>query len=98
MLLADAEELLADEAMLSAYAEAMAGNTTATLAIDATRIADEEQAAAELTALVERTGLAARSDVDLLAVIGHRDEVQQARLHTGAAGYYRRVPAHARRR
>ena len=90
VLVADAEELLADEAMLSAYAEAMTGNTIATLAIDATRIADEEQAAAELTALVERTGLADRSDVDLLAVLGHRDEVQQARLHTGAAGYYRR--------
>ena len=91
VFVADAEELLADETMLSAYAEAMTGNTTATLAIDATRIADEEQAAAELTALVERTGLADRSDVDLLAVLGHRDEVQQARLHTGAAGYYRRA-------
>ena len=88
--MADAEELLADEAMLSAYGEAMTGKTTATLAIDATRIADEEQAAAELTALVGRTGLAERSDIDLLAVLGHRDEVQHARLHTGAAGYYRR--------
>ena len=44
VLVADAEELLADEAMLSAYAEAMTGNTTATLAIDATRIADEDKA------------------------------------------------------
>jgi hypothetical protein len=88
---ADAEELLADEAMLSAYGEAMTGTTTATLAIDATRIADEEQAAAELTDLVRRTGLAERSDIDLLAVTGQRDEVQHARLHTGAAGYYRRA-------
>ncbi len=91
VFVADAEELLADEAMLSAYAEAMTGNTKATLAIDATRIDDEEQAAAELTALVERARLADRSDVDLLAVLGNRDEVQQARLHTGAAGYYRRA-------
>jgi hypothetical protein len=91
VFVADAEELLADEAMLSAYGEVMTGTTTATLAIDATRIADEEQAGAELTDLVGRTGLAERPDIDLLAVTGQRDEVQQARLHTGAAGYYRRA-------
>lgn len=90
VFVADAEELLADEAMLPAYGEAMAGSTKATLAIDGTRLGDEQQAAAELTDLVQRAGLAERTDVDLLAVLGDRDEVQHARLHTGAAGYYRR--------
>jgi glycosyltransferase involved in cell wall biosynthesis len=89
VVLSDAEELLADEAMLDAYAEAMAGVADTTLAIDATRMS-EDVAASELRALVTRRGLAERDDLDLLAVLGKLDEVQHHRLHNRTTAYFRR--------
>lgn len=90
VVLADFEELVAEETMLAAYAESMAG-ANVTLAIDATRVADAHSGATELQALVERAGLVERSDVDLLGVVGRQDAIQHARLHEGAAAYYRRA-------
>ena len=89
VILADAEELLADDELLRSYARELAGLQDTTLAIDATRL-PPESAGEQLTALVERCGLTERTDVDLLAVVGRRDAAQQYRMHAGATAYYRR--------
>jgi glycosyltransferase involved in cell wall biosynthesis len=89
VILADAEELLAADDLLRTYAAVMAGSDLATLAIDASRL-PEAQATDELTALVARCDLQARSDIDLLAIVGERDQIQKQRMHAGLTAYYRR--------
>jgi glycosyltransferase involved in cell wall biosynthesis len=89
VVLADAEELLADDQLLETYAREMGGLSNTTLAIDATRL-PQDSAGELLTALVARCGLADRSDVDLLAVVGERDVTQRYRMHATATAYYRR--------
>jgi hypothetical protein len=74
---------------LRTYAAVMAGSDLATLAIDASRL-PEAQATDELTALVARCDLQARSDIDLLAIVGERDQIQKQRMHAGLTAYYRR--------
>jgi hypothetical protein len=89
VVLADAEELLGDDALLLDYAAVMSGLPDVTLAVDATRL-PEEEAATGLTELVSRCGLDQRNDIDVLAVVGERNVIQQYRLHAGATAYYRR--------
>ena len=89
VVLADAEELLEDDGMLLAYADALSGSELTTLAIDASRV-PADTAASELEALVERCGLGEREDIDLLAVIGPQDAAQRHRMLSGAHALYRR--------
>ncbi|HZU40274.1 MAG TPA: glycosyltransferase [Solirubrobacteraceae bacterium] len=87
VVIVDAEELLAgDEAML-AYAQAMRGSELITLAIDATRL-EPEAAARELHGLVERCELGGREDIDLLAVVGPCDAAQRHRMEAGVHARY----------
>ena len=90
VMLGDAEELLGADEMLDAYAEAIRGSTQVTLAIDATRMPQDE-VVAQLSALVGRRGLQARDDVDLLVVVGQRDPIAREHLHRGTVAYYRRA-------
>jgi hypothetical protein len=87
VVLADAEALLAQETMLAAYAQAMEGATSVSLAIDATRL-DSGIAARELAALVERLGLSNREDLDLLAVTGPLEPYDLRRLEQGVDARY----------
>jgi hypothetical protein len=83
---ADAAELLAQPALLSAYADAMAGLPGVTLAVDASDLAPDAAAAA-LGALVSDAGLGDDS-VDVLAVLGPLDEVGRARFAAGTHARY----------
>jgi len=76
VILADAEDLLADESLLAEYASIVSGRHDISLAIDATRMPVGE-ASCELTMLVERCGLADSEDVDLIAVVGELDPSQR---------------------
>ena len=88
VVLVDAEELLASDAMIRAYARAVRGSELVTLAIDSTRLS-AEAATRELHALIERCDLASRADLDLLAVVGPSDEVQCDQMRRGAHARYR---------
>jgi hypothetical protein len=76
IILVDAEALLADERLLADYASFVAGREDITLAIDASRM-PEQAASAQLTALVERCGLAGSNEVDMIAVVGELDPSQR---------------------
>jgi glycosyltransferase involved in cell wall biosynthesis len=86
--LADAEDLLSDDALLSAYAGAVAGIEGITLAIDATRLS-AQSAAQELQALVARCGLADRDDIAMVAVVGQRSEAERQQMLRRAHARYR---------
>jgi hypothetical protein len=88
VVLVDAEELLASDAMIRAYAQAVRGSELVTLAIDSTRLS-AEAAARELHALIERCDLAGRADLDLLAVVGPSDGLQCDQMRRGAHARYR---------
>jgi hypothetical protein len=95
IVLADAEELLASEEMLRAYADAVAGvggSPSVTLAIDASRL-PAETAEQQLVGLVERCGLHERHDVALAAVIGPQPPDQRRRMLQAAHALYRRDEA-----
>ena len=77
VVLADAEDLLADDETLAAYARAVTGLDGVSLAIDATRL-PSDAAQSDLRALVERCGLADRDDLDLIAIVG---ELEASQLH-----------------
>lgn len=87
--LVEAEELLAGDDMLLAYAEALAGSDRVTLAIDATRL-PAELAGTQLQELVERCELETRDDIELFAVVGTRDGAERHRLMAGVGALYRR--------
>jgi glycosyltransferase involved in cell wall biosynthesis len=87
--LVEAEELLAGDDMLLAYAEALAGSDRVTLAIDATRL-PAELAGAQLQELVERCELETRDDIELFAVVGTREPSERHRLMAGVGALYRR--------
>jgi GT2 family glycosyltransferase len=93
---ADARELLADPALLTAYGRAMADTPWVTLAIDASEL-PPESAAETLADLADEVGLADDDSVDLLAVLGPLDAVGRARLAAGTHATYGpgRVPAPA---
>jgi Glycosyl transferase family 2 len=91
VVLVDAEELLASDGMMLAYAEALGGSELVTLAVDSTRL-PAEVAGRGLRALVERCGLGSRDDLDLLAVLGPCDEAQRWRMRSGAHAYYSAAP------
>jgi hypothetical protein len=84
---ADASELLADPALLTAYGREMAGVGAVTLAIDASAL-DPATAADVVGALVSDVGLADDDDLDLLAVVGPLDVVGRARLAAGTHARY----------
>jgi hypothetical protein len=93
--LVDAEDLLAGDGLLVAYASELAGATDATLAIDASRLPPQEAVSA-LRAAIERCGLVGREDVHLLAVVGELHDAQRRRMLAGAQARYRAdAAAHA---
>ena len=92
IVLADAEELLASEEMLRAYADAVGGPESVTLAIDASRL-PVDTAEQLLVGLVERCGLDKRDDVALAAVIGPQEPGQRQRMLEAAHALYRRDEA-----
>jgi hypothetical protein len=87
VLLADAEDLLADDRLLTAYAEELGGCAEVTLAIDASRLPVKEVGEA-LHALVDRCGLSDRHDIDLVAVTGPLDPPQRHRMLKGSRARY----------
>ena len=92
IVLADAEELLASEEMLSAYADAVGGPESVTLAIDASRL-PVDTAEQQLIGLVQRCGLDKRDDVALAAVIGPEKPGQREQMLEAAHALYRRDEA-----
>jgi Glycosyl transferase family 2 len=95
VVLADAEELLADDGLLVAYADAVAGCEQITLAIDATRL-PAQSAGVDLESLVGRCGCSERDDIDLIAVIGPCDPGQRHRMLSAShASFSRRSDRHA---
>ncbi len=92
IVLADAEELLASEEMLRAYADAVGGPESVTLAIDASRL-PVDTAEQRLIELVQRCGLDKRDDVALAAVIGPEEPGQRQRMLDAAHALYRRDEA-----
>lgn len=91
VVLADAEDLLADDEMLLAYGDAMVGLDSVSLAIDASRL-DPSEAGPRLQALVERCGFDGREDIDLVAFAGAIDAAQRDRVTQLAAAVYRIGP------
>jgi glycosyltransferase involved in cell wall biosynthesis len=89
VVLADAEDLLAGDDLLLAYAAAMGGSEGVTLAIDATRM-PVDLAGDQLQQLVERCQLEARDDIELFAVVGQRESGERHRLMAGIRALYRR--------
>jgi Glycosyl transferase family 2 len=89
VVLADAEDLLAGDDLLTAYADAVGGAGSVTLAIDATRM-PVEQAGAQLQELVARCGLAERDDVSMVAVVGERTPAERHRMMARISARYRR--------
>lgn len=87
IVLADAEELLASDELLRLYADAMGGHEPVTLAIDASRLPDDN-AERLIRGLVERCGLDQRDDVALAAVIGAQDPGQRQRMLNAAHAVY----------
>jgi hypothetical protein len=89
IVLADAEDLLGGDDLLAAYAQAVGGADSVTLAIDATRMS-VEQAGAQLQELVIRCGLAERDDVPMVAIVGERTPAERHRMIAGISARYRR--------
>lgn len=83
VVLARAEDLLADEDMLTGYAEAATGLADLTLAVDAGELPTGE-AGQMLHDLMARAGLGERDDLDILAVVGERSAVQRFRMRSRA--------------
>jgi Glycosyl transferase family 2 len=90
VVLADAEELLADPTLLTAYADAFANVDGVTLAVDATRLS-EQDASETLHDLIGSAGLEDRDDVDLLGIVGALDPPQRHRMLRAAGARLRRV-------
>jgi hypothetical protein len=84
VVLTDAEDLLAEPALLRRYAEAVADSPLVTLAIDASRL-PPDTAEARLHALLERCGADSLEDVDMLAVVGEQDAAQRFRMLSSAS-------------
>jgi glycosyltransferase involved in cell wall biosynthesis len=89
VILSDVEDLLADDELLRDYCTAFTGCDSATLAIDATRLAPDI-ATVELRKLAERCDLTAHEDVHLLAVVGPIGLPARARMIAAAQAEYRR--------
>lgn len=87
VVLARAEDLLADRSMLAGYAEAATGLSDVTLAIDATRM-PEDEAAPRLQAMLSNLGLDGRDDLDMLAVLGERSAPERFRMRARADVLY----------
>ncbi len=92
IVLADAEDLLASDEMLRAYADAVGGPESVTLAIDASRL-PIDTAEQQLVGLVQRCGLDKRDDVALAAVIGPQEPAQREGMLEAAHALYRRDDA-----
>jgi Glycosyl transferase family 2 len=90
IVLADAEDLLGSDRLLRAYADALGGAKSVTLAIDATRM-PMERASAQLQDLVARCGLAERDDVPMVAVVGERTPAERHRMIAGISARYGRA-------
>jgi glycosyltransferase involved in cell wall biosynthesis len=90
IVLADAEDLLDGDDLLSSYADALGGSGSVTLAIDATRM-PVDRASAELQALVTRCGLAERDDVPMVAVVGDRTAAERHRMIAGISARFGRT-------
>lgn len=86
-ILADATFLLADDAPLRAYAEAMRGVPAATLVIDASTM-PEAEATAALQALVQRCGLAEDQELAMIGVVGELQPSQRRRVDRGIRARY----------
>jgi hypothetical protein len=86
-ILADAAFLLADDAHLRSYAEAMRGVAVATLVIDASAI-DPSLAAAQLGELVQRCGLSDDDDLTMIGVVGELAPSQQFKLNRAIKAVY----------
>ncbi len=84
MVLATAEDLLADDRMLADYATAVAGLADVVLAVDASQLAPD-RAGRELQELISRLGL---DDLDILAVVGERSAAQRFRMRSSADAIY----------
>jgi len=89
VVLVDVEELLAEETLLRAYADAMNGSQLVTLAIDASRMAIDT-AEHDLLSLVGRCDLLDREDLDLRALIGAQDPDQRRRMLKAIRAIYAR--------
>jgi hypothetical protein len=87
VVVADANELLADPALLEAYAREMRGLSRVTLAVDADGRAPAAIGAA-LGRLATRAGVADDEDLDMLVVPGSLDALTRARLAAGASAVY----------
>jgi hypothetical protein len=90
VVLADAVELLAEPALLAAYADAFAGSDDVTLAIDATD-RSEQEAGEDLHKLIVAAGLESRDDLDVLGVVGVLDAPQRYRMLRGVHARLRPV-------
>jgi glycosyltransferase involved in cell wall biosynthesis len=95
VVLADAEELLSEPALLTAYADAFAGSDDVTLAIDATD-RSEEEAGEDLQRLIVAAGVDGRQDLDVLGVVGVLDAPQRYRMLRGAHARLRAVAGEPR--
>jgi hypothetical protein len=90
IVLSDAEDLLADDALMQAWGAAMGGGAGVTLAIDASRL-DAGAAGERLQELVTRCGLADREDLELVAVIGARSDAELSRMRGRSRARFRRA-------
>ncbi|HEV3390975.1 MAG TPA: glycosyltransferase [Solirubrobacteraceae bacterium] len=88
-MLVDARELLEDDDMMSAYAEAMGGSDSVTLVIDASEL-PTEVAQAGLQRLVDRHRLNERHDIDLVAIVGPQEDGARRRLLQAVQARYSR--------
>jgi hypothetical protein len=88
--LVDAEELLSDDGLLTAFAAEFGDSSDVTLAIDASRL-EAEQAVGELRSLVERCGLVGREDIHLVAVVGALHAIQRERMLATVRALYART-------
>jgi hypothetical protein len=86
--LADAEDLLANDALLQAWGEAMGGDAGVTLAIDASRL-DANAAGERLQELVARCGLTDREDLEMVAVVGPRSAAELSRMRGRSRARFR---------
>lgn len=92
VVLAAAEDLLADDTLLTRYAQAMSGAQQVTLAIDASALAPDEAARA-LQELVLRCGLSDRSDIDMIALVGPQTAIDRHRTRRRTRARYGRTEA-----
>jgi glycosyltransferase involved in cell wall biosynthesis len=85
VVLADAEDLLAEPACLDAYADAMSGLPGISLAIDATRLTG---GASQLMNLVQDAGLSDTEDVHIVAFVDALDTAQRRRVRERVNAVY----------